>query len=90
MKSPNYFTEHSALDNRIVLTDLGPWDRYPTLTNGIDEVIGQLSKIGMLRLDTRLLYYDSEKELTEVVRDPDTGAFVGFRAVRDAETEPRA
>jgi hypothetical protein len=40
-----------------------------SVTNGIEAVIEELFKSGALTSDRRLLYYDSEGELTEALHD---------------------
>lgn len=48
----------------IVLVDVGPWDKYLTVTNDAEGVIQKLSSRG---LDgRRVIYYDSEGEPTEL------------------------
>jgi len=63
-------------DKTITLMDLGPWDKYPTVTNSAEEVIEFLFRVGVLKEGQRLLYYDSENELTELLHKD--GKFVGF------------
>jgi hypothetical protein len=66
----------SATEEKVVLQDLGPWDEYLTITNGIEHVVGLLVEEGLLKSGTLLYYYDSEGEYTGVtVRG---GKFVGF------------
>ena len=57
----------------VLLRDVGPWDKYMTITNAAEQVVAALAKwLG----SRRLLYYDSEGELTELlVKD---GCFTGF------------
>ena len=62
----------------ITLRDLGPWDKYPTITNAAEEVVEELSQRGIIKEGQRLLYYDSENELTELLHKD--GKFEGFRA----------
>ena len=58
---------------KIILRDIGPWDQYLTITNDAENVIEDLSPVLHGR---RVLYYDSEGELTEL-RHKD-GVFTGF------------
>ena len=60
----------------LTLGDLGPWDQYLTITNAAEDVVEELSKSRTLKEDQRLLYYDSENELTELKHKD--GKFVGF------------
>lgn len=61
--------------DRVVIRDLGPWERHLTVTNDAEAVVALLAVCSDLG-GRRLLYYDSADELTELlVRD---GLFVGF------------
>jgi len=62
----------------VTLRDLGPWDKYLTITNAAEDVIEELSKKGVLKNDQRLLYFDSANELTELLHK--NGKFTGFKA----------
>lgn len=57
----------------VIIYDLGPWDKYLSVTNGAEEVVAGL--LPMLR-GRRLLYYDSEGELGELLIAD--GKFAGF------------
>ena len=60
----------------MILVDVGPWDQYPTVTNGAEEVVAELLGSGLLKQNQRLFYYDSEKNLDEIlIKD---GHFAGF------------
>lgn len=55
-------------EHRLVLRDLGPWHVHLTITNDAERVFHQLEEqLG----DRKLLYYDSEGELTEIIREDD-------------------
>lgn len=57
----------------VLIRDIGPWDEYPTVTNGAEEVVADLAPMLQGR---RLEYYDSDGERDQlVVRD---GKFVEF------------
>ena len=72
MRLPNYETVDMN-DTRILLRDVGPWDRYPTITNAAEELVAHFASVLAGR---RLEYIDSEDNLTELrVKD---GQFVGF------------
>ena len=58
---------------QIVLSDDGPWDQHPTITNDAENVIEDLRPVLNGR---RVLYYDSEGELTELCHQD--GVFKGF------------
>jgi hypothetical protein len=60
-------------DDKVVLRDIGPWDRNRTITNDAEHVVEYVAH--RLR-GRRLFYYDSEGEYGElVVAD---GKFAGF------------
>jgi hypothetical protein len=64
-------------DLPLVIRDLGPWDQYPTITNDAEHVVETLVKEGELSHSRRLLYYDSDNNLDEIViRD---GKFSHFK-----------
>ena len=72
--------EDDLLDaDPLVIRDVGPWDKRPTVTNDAEDVVRRLVEEGRLPEGRRLLYYDSEGNLDElVVKD---GKFAGFKAV---------
>jgi len=60
----------------LVIKDVGPWDQHPTVTNDAENVVQSLVAQGYLPGGRRLLYYDSDGRLDELlVKD---GQFVGF------------
>lgn len=60
----------------LVIRDLGPWDRYMTVTNAAETVVSELVDRGALPPGRRLFYYDSEGHLDELlVRN---GCFAGY------------
>lgn len=62
---------------QLVIRDVGPWDQHPTVTNDAEDVVDALIAGDLLQPRMRLLYYDSEGQLAQIiVRD---GAFAGFR-----------
>ena len=61
---------------RLVIKDLGPWDKHPTITNDAENVV---KLVYMMLEGRRLFYYDSEDKLTELLVDQDFGRFIGFR-----------
>ena len=67
-----WVVEHDGPE-RIVLRDVGPWDRHPTVTNDAENVVAEMAAV----LDGRRLFYrDSEGAVDEIlVRD---GKFAGF------------
>lgn len=49
--------------DKLVLEDVGPWDRHFTITNDAENVMNELH--GRLH-GRKLFYFDSEGELTEL------------------------
>jgi hypothetical protein len=75
MRRANYVIEQCNPEH-VVLRDLGPGDKYMSVTNAAEEVVAELITSGQLKTDQRLFYFDSENELDElVVKD---GKFAGF------------
>lgn len=65
----------------LILKDVGPWSEHPTITHDAESVVEELIASGKLSEGQRLLYYDSEGELTELLIDK--GHFAGFASPRD-------
>lgn len=61
---------------RLVIRDIGPWDRHPSVTNDAAGVVREFVSMGSLPPDRRLFYYDTDGRLDEI-RITD-GQFVGF------------
>lgn len=83
MREANYRVVQEAVDGKpLILRDIGPWDRYMTITNAAEWVVEDCIKRCLLAPNgTRLLYYDSENELSELkVKD---GYFAGFAFPRE-------
>lgn len=60
----------------LVIKDVGPWGQHLTVTNDVENVVRSLVMQGHLPEGRRLLYYDSDGRLDEIlVKD---GQFVGF------------
>jgi hypothetical protein len=76
---PNYKVIQSD-DNLVLIRDVGPWDRHPTVTNGAEDVVAELAASLKGR---RLEYFDSLGDRAEIlVKD---GKFAGFKAVSEGE-----
>ena len=60
----------------LVIRDLGPWDRYRTLTNDAEAVVRELWELGLLAGGRRLFYYDSLGVRDELLHAD--GVFKGF------------
>lgn len=76
MKGANYAIVNDT-DEVIVLRDLGPWDRYMTITNAAELVVAELHARNVLKPDKKILYYDSENEMDQLLHDG-MGHFRGF------------
>lgn len=76
MSRANYEVVKDAPD-RLIIRDVGPWDKYMSVTNDVENVVEELAGQGRLPIGRRLLYYDSDGQLDELlVKD---GKFAGFR-----------
>lgn len=71
------------MDQPLVIRDMGPWINAPTITNGIEDVIAELRNLGLLPPGRRLIYYDSEGQLTEAFIV--NGCFAGYSLVHNVE-----
>ena len=58
------FRIEQATSEKLVLGDMGPWDKYMTITNDAEYVVEQVaSMLG----NRKLFYYDSANILTEII-----------------------
>lgn len=64
----------------LIIRDLGPWDRHPTVTNDAEAVVAELASMFDLGRWAPLWYYDSEGELAELLIE--NGQFSGFAPVK--------
>lgn len=63
----------------LVIKDIGPWDRYLTVTNDAESVVKRLVAAGHLTCGQQLVCIDSEGEADQLlVKD---GKFSGFATV---------
>lgn len=70
-------------DEPLVIKDMGPWTKYMSVTNGAERVVEELYSRGLLPPNRRLLYFDTEGQLDEiVVKD---GKFVKFTTPEKGE-----
>lgn len=65
--------------NYVIIKDIGPWNKYKTITNDADGLVLFLSRELGKR---RLFYFDSEGELAELLHDGQ-GTFKGFAPIMD-------
>jgi hypothetical protein len=63
--------------DQVVIRDVGPWHRHPTVTNDAEAVAAWMLAFGGLRPGMRLFYYDSEGRKDEMIVQ--NGRFLGFR-----------
>ncbi len=66
MKHANYKVVGRTIAS-VVIRDLGPWDKHPTITNDAEHVVARLFAATELRPGQRLFYWDSEGILTEII-----------------------
>lgn len=65
-----------ATEDYVIIEDVGPWDKFKSVTNAAESVVEELVEYG---LDGRRLYYlDSERYIDEL-RVNSQNQFVGFR-----------
>lgn len=63
--------------DKLVIRDIGPHNKYMTVTNDAECVVDELVVRGILKSNQRLFYYDSDGQLDEiVVKD---NRFAGFQ-----------
>lgn len=77
MNKSNWEIVPGVVPGHLTIRDLGPWDRFPSVTNDAENVVAELRM--KLKAGQRLFYYDSEGRLDEIVID-ERGNFAGFRA----------
>ena len=61
----------------IIIRDIGPWDKYLTVTNDAEWVVGELFEGEYLTFGRRLGYYDSEGDFAEILLE--NTHFSGFQ-----------
>lgn len=73
----NYQIVSDQQGEPLLIRDVGPWDRFGTVTNAAEEVVAELVAAGRLTPGRRLFYYDSNETIDEIVVLG--GRFVGFK-----------
>jgi hypothetical protein len=68
--------ERLSTEEFLVIRDVGPHDRYQTVTNAAEEVVETLAKDGRLPEGRRLFYFDSDNRLDQLLVV--NGRFAGF------------
>lgn len=81
MNRSNYKKELSTR-NWLIIRDIGPWDKYSTITNDAENVVEDILK-GDFPEGMRLGYYDSNGDLGELKIE--NGVFVGFAPLNEQE-----
>ena len=64
----------------VILRDVGPHDKYLTVTNDAENVVRDIHRKGLLSSSQDLYYFDTEGELTELIYE--NGKFSRFRTMR--------
>lgn len=63
----------------LVIRDLGPWHRFLTVTNDVENVVAKLIADAKLPGERRLLYIDSHGDLDEIAIEK--GRFYKFMPI---------
>jgi hypothetical protein len=71
----NFIIEEDE-DDKLVIRDIGPWNIYLTVTNGVEYVVEELTSNYNLG-NRRLLYIDSEGRTDEIIHE--NGNFISFK-----------
>jgi hypothetical protein len=78
-RQSNYQIVSNTENKPLIIKDIGPWDKFMTVTNNAEGVVEELFAAGYLNNGRRLFYYDSENELDELIHDG--GKFTGFKFI---------
>lgn len=76
MNRARYEIVEDLLGEPLVIRDLGPWDRYVSVTNDAEAVVAELTTAGKLPTGRRLFYYDSDGIKDEIIHQG--GIFLAF------------
>jgi len=76
MNRANYLIERNDLRRPLLIRDVGPWDKHPTITNDAEAVVEDLVAKGVLPEGRELRYIDSEGR--EDILLHRGGHFIGF------------
>lgn len=71
----NFLIEEKS-DEIVIIRDVGPHNRFMSVTNDAEAVVESLIKKGELKTGQRLFYYDTENRLDELLVKG--GKFAGF------------
>jgi len=69
----------------LYIRDVGPWDRFPTVTNDAEAVVDYLRAHNLVWQGRRLIYCDSDGHWDEILLKD--GSFSGFRTLVQDEGE---
>jgi hypothetical protein len=69
--------DETPMNTPLVIRDIGPWDRFMTVTNGAEETVFELATAGRLPAGRKLYYFDSDGFMDELKHDG-AGNFLGF------------
>lgn len=70
----NYQFVGMGADGSVTILDIGPWDKYSTVTNAAESVVKEI--LGKYPQTKRIFYYDSDGQKDELkIKD---GKFDGF------------
>lgn len=76
MNHSNYAIVEDEAGKPLVIKDLGPWDRFASITNDAENVVVELANAGRLPEGRRLFYIDSDGQKDELLHQG--GRFLGF------------
>lgn len=68
--------EEESTPEALVICDLGPWDKFKTVTNAAHHVVSELHSRGVLPNERKLFYYDSCGRKDEILHE--NGVFKDF------------
>ncbi len=76
MRHSRYQIIENKTGEPLVIRDVGPWDKHPSVTNDAENVVLELTASGLLARGRRLFYIDSDGAKDELLHD--NGRFLGF------------
>ncbi len=79
MRCANFDIVENRFPGPLIIRDVGPWAKFPTITNDVKGVVARLIGSNILKEHQRLLYYDSENILDEIIVKDDK--FVRFQNI---------
>ena len=68
-------------EDPLIIKDVGPWNKFTSVTNNAERVVIDLFVSRKLMEGQRLLYYDTEGNLDEIVIK--SGHVVGFKPCKE-------